>query len=191
MTNIRRFLLQADDVRAERGRALARPLRRVAAVVIARNPLAGRDGADLAPLARFSRRVAPILAGRALAACGGAVEGYGKAAVVGTAGELEHAAALMHILLVPALRRTLTGSVSLMPATKRVADGTVEMTVPLGHVVDAWSPDHWDSLHLRLDALQPDEMALILAVSGGPRPFARCGDHRPAAALTATERSYL
>lgn len=170
MTHIRRFTLLT-----ERG---AGP-RRVAAIVIARNPLAGTVGADLGVLARFSRRVAPILADRALAACGGAAEGYGKAAVVGTAGELEHAAALMHILLVPALRRTLVGSSSLMPATKRVADGAVEITVPLGHVVDAWSPDHWDSLHLRLDDLRPDEMALILALASGPRPAARCGDHRP------------
>lgn len=187
MTSVRRFILHVDEQRREGGRDLGAPLRRVAATVIARNPLAGRAGADLAPLARFSRRLAPVLAGRALAACGGPVEGYGKAAIVGTAGELEHAAALMHVLLVPALRRTLTGSSSLMPATKRVADGAVEVTVPLGHVVDAWSPDHWDSLHLRLDDLQPDEIALILVVSGGARPFARCGDHRPAAALTAPE----
>ncbi len=171
MTRIRRFTLLTEKV----GR-----LRRTAAIVVAGNPLAGTADADLAPLARFSRHVAPVLAGRALAACGGRAEGYGKAAVVGTAGELEHAAALMHILLVPALRRTLVGTSSLMPATKRVADGAVEITVPIGHVVDAWSPDHWDSLHLRLDDVRPDEMALILVLATGPRPAARCGDHRPA-----------
>lgn len=171
MTWVRRFTLLA-----ERGARLSR----VAAIIVARNPLARTVGADLGPLARFSRRVAPLLAGRALAACGGHVEGYGKAAVVGTAGELEHAAALMHVMLVPALRRTLVATSSLMPATKRVADGPVEITVPLGHVVDAWSPGHWDSLHLRLDDLRCDEMALILVLATGPRPFARCGDHRPA-----------
>lgn len=179
----RRTLVVQEDVHAEGGRALTRPLRRIAVVALVENPLAGRYVEDLSALFALGRLAGEALARQGLAVLGGApAESYGKAVVVGLAGELEHAAAILHVGFVPALRQVLP-SRSLMPASKRVGPPGAEITIPLGHLADAWSPAHWDAMHLAIpDGPRADELAIILALATGGRPHYRVGDHRPVSA---------
>ncbi|MGI3171133.1 amino acid synthesis family protein [Pseudooceanicola sp. C21-150M6] len=178
----RRITVTEDTCLRDAGRPVDPPLRRLAVAAILPNPCAGGWDQDLAALRTLGKTAGTELTRIGCQNLGtGAIQSYGKAVLVGLGGELEHAAAILHVGFVPGLRAVLPSS-SLMPATKRVCAPGAEITVPLGHIHDAWSPEHWDAMHLTMtDGPAQDELAIILVLTTGGRPNFRVGDHRPEA----------
>ncbi|WP_284618553.1 amino acid synthesis family protein [Aquabacterium humicola] len=178
MLAIRKLLTFVEDVQGEAGQALQRPVRRTVAAAVVCNPMAGRFVADLSAMHEEGALLADRLLDLALAAwprdAATCIESYGKAGIVGTGGELEHLAALLHPCFGRQVRTRLRHATSIMPSTaKRAAPGT-GIDVPLHNVGDMWSFDHFDTVTLQTgDAPAPDELLIALALADGGRPLAR------------------
>jgi hypothetical protein len=172
----RQITVISQDVLSEGGRALATPCRRVAACGVLANPHAG--GApidDLAGLVDLSFRAGEVLTERALAALAPlAPRGYGKAALVGTAGDLEHGASMIHVRLGLAMRQGAGGGPALIPGNAKVGAAGSPIDVIFGGLDDSWDYDAMDSMTIAVpDAPRPDEVLLVVAFLGGTRPNAR------------------
>jgi hypothetical protein len=180
---VRRLSLAHEEVVAETGRSLAQPVHKAAAIAVLRNPWVG-SGPER-DLSAETRTVAPVLAAllaqRLTDSLGGAdnIEAFGKAALVGTDGELEHAGALVHTPYFGNLVRELLGGTSIICFTDgRVPEGT-SVHVPMWHKTHAANRDHYQTIDVNLaDAPHADEICVIAAASTGPRPFPRIGDRR-------------
>jgi len=173
---IRQIVLVDQEIRSESGRTLARPSRRVAAAAVLENPLAGKPPADdLSGLFELSMQAGEVLTARALGALAPLKpRGYGKAALVGTAGDLEHGAAMIHVRLGLAMRQGAGGGPALIPGNAKVGAPGTPIDVVFGGIEDAWDYDAMDTLQLSLpDAPRPDEIVLVVAFLGGGRPNAR------------------
>ena len=178
-----------DEILSESGTPLDRPLRQVASVAVVENPWVGGGAEqDLGPEAR---EVAPvlgkILSDQVVSALGGVddVATFGKAALVGTEGELEHAGALIHTpYFGNIVRELLEGTSVLCFADGRAIPGT-DVRIPLWHKTHATSRDHYQTIDVHLtDAPREDEICVVVAASDGPRPFPRLGDRRTDAPIT-------
>jgi hypothetical protein len=110
---------------------------------------------------------------------GGKVVSYGKAAIVGVAGDLEHAAAILHPKLGKPMRAAIGGGEALIPSNAKVAAAGASIDVPLGHKDNPWSFDEIDTWTLSVaDAPRPDEIVVVIAISDGGRPNPRIGKGR-------------
>jgi hypothetical protein len=175
---IRKIVVISEEVLVEGGRPSARaPLRRAAAAAVVRNPYAGRPWSeDLSELVEPSASLAQLLAERAGAALAVDVEGYGKAALVGMAGEQEHAVACLTSAFGDALREAIGGAKAWIPSvTKRGAPGA-SLDVPTAYRHALWVRSHYDTVTVWVgDAPAPEEIVVALAFTGGGRPHARLG----------------
>lgn len=174
---LRKRLLLLEDVFHEGGPARDEPHRRGAALAVIRNPFAGRYEPDIQGFMEDLRPLGLDLATRLAEALGGAdrIEGYGKASLVGAAGELEHGA-LWHAPGGYAMRDVLNGAKAIVPSTKKVGGMGARIDVPITHVNAAYVRSHFDAIEVGLnDAPRPDEMMVILAMTTGPRVHSRCG----------------
>ena len=166
-----RETIETDDV--------GRPcdlIRRVAAVAVLRNPYAGHFVDDLSPLFDMSGELGFRLMEEAVGQLAGPPVSYGKAAIVGVAGDLEHGAAMIHPKLGKPMRAAVGGGKALIPSNAKVAPAGVSIDLPLGHKDEAWSFDHFDTVTASVpDAPRPDEIVLCMAVSDGGRPHPRVG----------------
>jgi hypothetical protein len=163
----------------EAGRAVTPPIRRAVAACVIENPFAGRYVEDLSPLIEAGAALGAELARRAIAALGieGAkVQSFGKAAIVGEAGELEHAAALLHPKMGAPVRAALGKGPALIPSAKKRGGMGCAIDIPLGHKDAAYVRSHFDAIEFRLpDAPARDEILLCLALTDGGRPLPRIG----------------
>lgn len=176
---IRKLFFQQERVLSDAFLPAARPIRRVAGVAVARNPFAGRGVKDLAPLFAIGEDLGEMLAGEMRAMFSAPVTSYGKAALVGVNGELEHGHALIHPRLGKAMRAAIGGGEALIPSVAKVCGCGNAVDIPLGHKDEAWSFDHFDTITVSCaDAPRPDELALIVAFADGGRPAARIGTER-------------
>lgn len=174
--DIRQIVLVDQDVLSEGGRVLTTPCRRVAACAILRNPLAGGPPADdLSELVDISVKAGQILTDRALTALGTLKpRGYGKAALVGTAGDLEHGAAMIHVRIGLAMRQGAGGGPALIPGNAKTGGPGCPIDIIFGGMEDSWDYDAMDSMTVCLPgAPRPDEILLIVAFLAGTRPNAR------------------
>ena len=176
---LRKLVTITDEVLVEMGQPVAPPTRRAAAIAVIANPFAGRFEADLSVLIETGATLGELLTQRAVAALGiapEAVESYGKAAIVGEAGEIEHAAAILHPRLGAPMRVVLGGAAALVPsAKKRGTVGTV-IDVPLGHRNAAYVRSHFDAMAVTIaDAPRADEILVAVVVTDSGRPLARVG----------------
>lgn len=170
--------------RSEMGRTLDRPIRRVCVAAVVVNPFAGRYVEDLADLVEASVPLGKLIAERAVVAVGGSVESYGKGAIVGMRGELEHAAALLHPALGAPLREACGGGSAIIPSTKKRGGPGTTLDVPLHHKDAAFVRSHFDAVELRLaEAPADDQIVLAVAVSDGGRPLPRVGGLTPGDAV--------
>lgn len=177
---IRRHYFVVETTFSEGGRDLGRPLKRVAAAAVLRNPFAGSYVEDLGALVEMGAQLGKLLGEQAVAALeGDAPESYGKAAVVGTDGELEHAAALLHPRLGDPLRQAVGGGKALIPSAKKCGGPGTAIDIPL-HYKDALKVrSHFDAMEFRIpDAPRADEIVVAVAVTNGGRPHARVGGLR-------------
>ncbi len=174
---VRRTLITVEEKRVEIGRDLAQPVRRVIAAAVLANPFAGRYVEDLEPLIEASKWLATELATKAVAQLEGReVHGYGKGVIVGTSGELEHAAALMHPALGAPLREACGGGKSIIPSSKKIGGPGCTLDIPLHHRNAAFVRSHFDAVELRVsDGPAADELILAVAVTDGGRPHPRVG----------------
>ena len=176
---IRKLVVLLDETRREAGRDLPRPIRRAVACAVIANPFAGRYEEDLSELVAQGEALGALLAERAIAALGipgEQVESFGKAAVVGEAGELEHAAALLHPRMGAPVRAALGKGPALIPSAKKAGGPGTAIDVPLGHKDAAFVRSHFDAIEARVpDAPRAREILLCLALTDGGRPLPRIG----------------
>jgi Amino acid synthesis len=193
---IRRILTVVEETVTELGEPARTPVRRAAAVAVVANPWAGRGVQDdlSAEVAGLAPIIAHALSDRLLAALGSAenVQAFGKAAIVGLDGEIEHAGALIHTpYFGDVLRSRVQGRSIIVFSDQRAAAGTT-LSIPLWHKDHAATRSHYQTVAVRVpDAPRPDEIAVIAAASDGPRPNARIGDRRTDPALTDHELAQL
>ena len=173
---IRKTLTVRETIEADAFGNACAPITRVACLVVFDNPFAGRHGEDLSLLFDIGGQLGDRLMEDAVGMLGGAPVSYGKAAIVGVAGDLEHGGAVIHPKLGRPMRAAVGGGKSLIPSNAKVAAAGTPIDLPLGHKDDAWSFDHFDTMTLLVpDAPRPDEIVLCMAVTDGPRPHPRVG----------------
>jgi hypothetical protein len=173
---LRELVLIDQEVRREGGAPVSPPTRRVAACAALGNPLAGTAGAsDLQPLVELSVEVGRILTARALDALEPlAPRAYGKAALVGTDGDLEHGAAMIHVAIGLAMREGAGGGPALIPGNAKVGGAGTPIDVIFGGLEDAWDYDAMDTMTVSVPGTpRPGEILLIVAFLAGGRPNAR------------------
>ena len=173
---LRKIAIFVDDVLSEGGRELASPTRRVAACGVIRNPFAGKPPIDdFAELVDISVDAGEVLTQRALEALG-EIEprAYGKGAIVGAAGDLEHGAAMIHIRVGLPMRRQAGGGPALIPGNAKVGPMGATIDIIFGGMENSWDYDTMDAMTISVpDAPKPNEILLIIAFLGGTRPNAR------------------
>jgi hypothetical protein len=180
MAQVRRIAFFSEEVGADAGGRLARPVRRAAGMAVIENPYAGTHVPDLSPLFEVGFELGATLMKRVVELLDGSPPvSYGKAALVGTLGEIEHGAALIHPKLGKAMRAAVGGGEAIVPSNAKVAGPGTPIDVPLGHKDDVWSFDHFDTMTVFVpDAPRPDEIVVVMAVADGGRPRPRVGKGR-------------
>ena len=177
--NIRKLVIQVDEVRKEMGQTIDPPTRRAVAIAVIENPYAGRYSENLDELIAIGEELGALLGQKAVAALGiapGDVESYGKAAIVGEAGELEHAAAILHPKLGGPLRVAVEKGAALVPSSKKRGTLGTAIDVPLGHKDAAFVRSHFDAIEARVsDAPRANEIVVAVAVTDSGRPLPRIG----------------
>lgn len=175
---LRKQVILTEDIHHEFGPPAAVPLRRSAMISVIENPFAGRFEPEIAPFMDVLKPLGEAMARRMLDTLGGdpaRVEGYGKGAIVGTAGELEHGA-LWHVPGGWAMREVLGGAKAIVPSTKKVGGPGTRLDVPLTHVNASYVRSHFDAMEVGItDAPRAAELALVLVMTTGPRIHARVG----------------
>src|SRR6266496_915269 len=173
---IRKEVICVEEIFHEGGPAAARPLQRAAALAVIRNPFAG---AYVAQIETFMDDLKPLgleMARTLVAALGGdarIVEGYGKGAIVGSAGEIEHGA-LWHVPGGYAMREVLGGAKAIVASTKKVGGPGTRLDVPITHINASYVRSHFDAMEVGVtDAPRADEIVLALVMTTGARVHAR------------------
>lgn len=176
---IRRLVVQVEETWTEMGRTISPPTRRAVAMAVIANPYAGRYEERLDELIDIGEELGGLLGERCVQALGiepGQAQSYGKAAIVGEAGELEHAAAILHPKLGAPLRKAVEKGAALVPSAKKMGTIGTAIDVPLGHKDAAYVRSHFDAVEARVsDAPRADEIVVAVAVTDSGRPLPRIG----------------
>lgn len=176
---IRKLVVQVDETRIEMDRAVEPPVRRAVAIAVIENPCAGRYVENLDELIAIGEELGGLLGEKCVKALGiepGQAHSYGKAAIVGEAGELEHAAAILHPKLGAPLRKAVEKGAALVPSAKKRGGMGIAIDVPLGHKDAAYVRSHFDAIEARVgDAPRASEIVVAVAVTDGGRPLPRIG----------------
>ncbi|MQB40339.1 amino acid synthesis family protein [Rhizobium sp. ICMP 5592] len=176
---IRKITVFIEETLSEMGQTISPPTRKAAAVAVIANPFAGRYVEDLTPLIDIGAELGALLGRKCVEALGispAQAESYGKAALVGEDGELEHAAALLHPSLGKPLREAVEKGAALVPSSKKRGGPGRPLDIPLGHKDAAYVRSHFDGMEVSLaDAPRPAEIMVAIAVTDSGRPLARVG----------------
>lgn len=176
---IRKIVTVVDEIQMEMGRKVSPPTRRAAAIAVIENPFAGQYVEDLGLLMDIGEELGALLSARAVAALGipgERAESYGKAALVGENGELEHAAAILHPKMGAPVRKTLGKGAALIPSSKKRGGLGAELDIPLGHKDAAFVRSHFDGMQVSInDAPRANEIMVAIAVTDSGRPVPRVG----------------
>lgn len=176
---IRKLVVEVEEVRIEMGKAVFPPTRKALAMAVIDNPFAGRYVENLDELVAIGEELGGLLGTKCVEALGiapGAAQSYGKAAIVGEAGELEHAAAILHPKLGAPLRKAVEKGAALVPSAKKRGGLGTAIDVPLGHKDAAFVRSHFDAMEARVaDAPRPNEIVVAVVVTDSGRPLPRVG----------------
>jgi hypothetical protein len=176
---IRKLIVQLDETRAEMGQPVNPASRKALAMAVIENPYAGRYAESLDELIAIGEELGGLLGSRCVQALGIAPEqaqSYGKAAIVGEAGELEHAAAILHPKLGAPLRQAVSKGAALVPSSKKIGGVGAAIDVPLGHKDAAFVRSHFDAMEARVaDAPRANEIVVAVVVTDSGRPLPRVG----------------
>jgi hypothetical protein len=175
---VRKFLVSVEEIHHEGGPVAQVPLRRGAVLAVIENPYAGAYHDNIQPFMEDLKPLGLAMARKLLAALGGdpaAIEGYGKGAIVGEAGELEHAA-LWHAPGGYSMREVLGGAKAIVPSTKKVGGPGARLDIPVTHINASYVRSHFDAIEVGItDAPRASEMVVALVMTTGPRVHARAG----------------
>ena len=175
---IRKKLTTVEEIFHEGGPVALTPLRRGAALAVIRNPYAGAYVHDIVGFMDDLKPLGLELARSLVAVLGGdpkAIEGYGKGAIVGSGGELEHGA-LWHAPGGYGMREVLGGAKAIVSSTKKVGGPGTRLDVPITHIDASYVRSHFDSMEIGItDAPRADEILVVLVMTTGPRIHARSG----------------
>lgn len=178
MVEIRKIVICREEIFHEGGPAADAPLLRGAVLAVIKNPYAGRYEPDIQGFMTELEPLGVDLAKRLVVELGGdpaAIEGYGKGAIVGGAGELEHGA-LWHVPGGYAMRAALGDAKAIVPSTKKVGAVGARLDVPVTHVNASYVRSHFDAMEVGIpDAPRADEIVLVLVMTTGSRIHARVG----------------
>jgi len=178
-SQIRKIIVQVDEVLQEAGQAVNPPTRRALAMAVIANPYAGKYSDNLDLLIAIGEELGGLLGERCVKALGiqpQEAQSYGKAAIVGEAGELEHAAAILHPKLGAPLRLTVSKGAALVPSAKKQGTLGTAIDVPLGHKDAAFVRSHFDAMEARVsDAPRANEIVVAVVVTDSGRPLPRIG----------------
>jgi len=177
--HIRKIIVQVDETLQEMGRTVSPPTRRALAMAVIANPYAGRYSENLDELIAIGEELGALLGQKCVQALGitpGQAHSYGKAAIVGEAGELEHAAAILHPKLGAPLRQAVEKGAALVPSAKKCGGMGAAIDVPLGHKDAAFVRSHFDAMEARVsDAPRAAEIVVAVVVTDSGRPLPRIG----------------
>ena len=184
---IRKIVTTVEETRLEMGRNIDPPTRRAASTAVIENPFAGQYQEDLDSLITIGEQLGDLLGRKCVAALGiepQQAESYGKAAMVGENGELEHAAAILHPKLGKPLRQAVEKGAALVPSSKKMGSMGQPLDVPLGHKDAAYVRSHFDGMEVRInDAPRANEIMVSIVVTDSGRPLPRVGGLEAAAAV--------
>jgi hypothetical protein len=176
---LRKLVVQVDETRIEMGQTINPPTRRAVAIAVIENPYAGRYEPKLDALIEAGEELGALLGKKCVEALGikpAEAQSYGKAAIVGEAGELEHAAAILHPKLGAPLRVAVEKGAALVPSAKKMGTLGTAIDVPLGHKDAAFVRSHFDAIEARVaDAPRANEIVVAVAVTASGRPLPRVG----------------
>ena len=182
LVKVRKYVATVEETLHDFGPVPARPVTKAVVGGVIANPYAGRHVADIQPMMKALEPLAVDLTERVmkiLGAQGSELEAYGKGAIVGLNGELEHAA-LWHQPSGFGIRHAMGGAKSIVPSTVKVAAAGARIDIPLHHVTAAYVRSHFDAIEFCVpDGPRPDEIVFIVAAAIGGRPHARVGGLTP------------
>ncbi|MBM1635068.1 amino acid synthesis family protein [Sulfitobacter mediterraneus] len=176
---IRKIAVNVEETHSEMGRNIAPPTRKAVAVAVIENPFAGVYQEDLSALMDIGAELGALLGDKCVAALGitpAQAQSYGKSAMVGENGELEHAAAILHPKLGAPLRAAVEKGAALVASSKKMGSPGQVLDVPLGHKDAAYVRSHFDGIEVCLnDAPRANEIMVAVAVTDSGRPLPRVG----------------
>jgi hypothetical protein len=176
---IRKYVTIVEEILEEGGRKMAPPGKRAAAIAVIKNPFAGKFVEDLTPLIDIGEKLGNILGKMAVKSLGISpenAESYGKAAIVGEAGEREHAAAILHPKLGTPLRNAVGGGKAIIPSAKKMGCMGTAIDVPIHYKDAAFVRSHFDAMTVQVDdAPRVDEIVVAVVVTDCGRPHPRIG----------------
>ena len=180
MTVIRKIVFVEEHVLAEAGKTAAMAITRVAGIAVIENPFAGQGHVeDLSALFDIGAKLGEQIMPQVVARLKNPATSYGKAAIVGVAGDFEHGGALIHPKLGKPMRAAVGGGEAIISSNVKVAPAGSAIDVPLAHKDDIWSFDHFDTMTVTVaDAPRPDEIVVIMIAADGGRPAPRVGKGR-------------
>lgn len=176
---IRKIIVSIEETKREIGKDILPSVRKAVASAVITNPFSGRYEDDLTPLMDIGAELGDLLGRKCVEALGispDQAESYGKAAMVGENGELEHAAAILHPKLGAPLRKAVEKGAALVPSSKKMGGLGQCLDVPLGHKDAAYVRSHFDGIEVRVnDAPRANEILVSVAVTDSGRPLPRVG----------------
>ena len=176
---IRKIAVNIEETHQEMGKSISPATRKAVAVAVIENPFAGTYVEDLSDLMEIGAELGALLGRKCIEALGispSEAESYGKSAMVGENGELEHAAAILHPKLGVPLRKEVEKGAALVPSSKKMGGPGQALDVPLGHKDAAYVRSHFDGIEVRLnDAPRANEIMVAVAVTDSGRPLPRVG----------------
>jgi hypothetical protein len=176
---IRKIAVNIEETHQEIGQKIDPATRKAVAVAVIENPFANSYQEDLSPLMDIGAELGALLGRKCIEALGitpEQAESYGKSAMVGENGELEHAAALLHPKMGAPLRKEVEKGAALVPSSKKMGSPGQVLDVPLGHKDAAYVRSHFDGIEVRLnDAPRANEIMVAIAVTDSGRPLPRVG----------------
>ena len=177
--HIRKIVVQTDEIIREMGQVIEPHTKRAVAMAVIKNPYAGRYAEDLSELSEIGFELGGLLGARcvdALNIAPGEAHSFGKAAIVGEDGEIEHAAAILHPRLGASLRAAVEKGAALIPSAKKQGGLGTAIDVPLNHKDAARVRSHFDAMEARVpDAPRRGEILVAVAVTSSGRPAPRVG----------------
>ena len=177
IVKIRKLVTTVDEIHSEMGKTISPPTRRAAAIAVIQNPFAEFYQENLEDLMSIGEQLGSLLGKKCIEALGikpSEAESYGKAALIGENGELEHGAALLHPRMGASLRRQVGKGAALVPSSKKRGSMGDTLDIPLGHKDAAYIRSHFDSMEVRVnDAPRANEILVAIAITDSGRPLPR------------------
>ncbi|RYX91972.1 MAG: amino acid synthesis family protein [Comamonadaceae bacterium] len=179
LLKIRKLVIQIEETMLEMGREVSPPSRKVTVAAVIDNPYAGKYVEDLSPLYVLGAEVAKVLGERGVQALGcqpNDVQSYGKGAIVGINGEIEHAAALIHPSFGAPVRAAVHEGKDIIPSTKKMGGPGAVIVMPVTNKNSIWNFDDMDAAEITIpDSPRPDEVVVAVVLAIGGRPLHRIG----------------